>query len=367
MTATFADMAWPEARARYGSAWTDLLRRAGADPSMLPAWVECAADAFGRLDGLRVCLAIDGSTLVGLVPYFRADRRMAGMTLRALEPAGNLVSYHQEAITTDRHLEVLAGLLSQANAQGGWDILTLDNVPAEGETRRALACLAATAGYDLFGYSGEASPYLRIAGDWDSLLAAKAKKFRYKVRRREKDLAGDPGLELRWFEGPQYTGPLLADMLRIEAGSWKVAEGTDIPSRQQELRYHERLLPMLARDDLLLANVLYIRGEPAAYNLCARWAGRIGHLKTSYQQRFAELSPGAMAFEAMLRRAFHERCREFDFLGDDMGHKRHWSTGVRRHESLLLCNRSLRGRGVALAKRAARALARRHNRAPGSD
>lgn len=348
MTTRFEDLPWPDARPRYAAAWKTLLRRSGMDPSLLPNWIECAADAAGRLDQLRVFLAFDGGELIGVLPYFQGRRRMAGIPLKSLELAGNLVAYHQEVVSNGRQLEVLAGLLGHR----GWDILLLDNAPAEGLTRRALAQLAQAQAYALIPYPGESSPYLCVSGTWDGLLASKTKKFRYKVRRREKDLIGTGDFELRWFEGPRDTAPLLADILRIEAGSWKVAEAMDIPSRPMELRYHERLLPMLARDDLLLANVLYIRGEPAAYNLCSRWDGRIGHLKTSFQQRFAEVSPGAMAFEATLRRAFQDGCREFDFLGDEMGHKLFWSTGTRAHESLLLCSRSLEGRGIGLLKRA---------------
>jgi CelD/BcsL family acetyltransferase involved in cellulose biosynthesis len=174
---------------------------------------------------------------------------------------------------------------------------------------------------------------------------------------------------LRWFEGPQDTSDLLRDILDIEAGSWKVAAGMDIPSRPMERRYHEQLLPMLSREGLLLANVLYIGGAPAAYNLCYRWNGRIGHLKTSFSNAFADLSPGAMAFEATLRRAHDEGAQEFDFLGAEMGHKLWWSTDARPHTTWLLCSRSLRGRWAGWLKRsiqASRALRTRFARRRGT-
>ena len=83
-----------------------------------------------------------------------------------------------------------------------------------------------------------------------------------------------------------------------------------------ELKYHRRLLPVLAQDGALLANVLHRAERPIAYSLCCHCHGWVGHLKTSFDQEFASLSPGGYVIDASVERAFDLKAREFDFLGD---------------------------------------------------
>lgn len=348
------DVTWLEAKLVYSSAWSGLLLLADGNPTMLPEWIECAADAAGMLGQLRVFLAFEAGMIAGVIPYFLKLKRAAGIRFRSLELAGNLVAYHNDIVAADRRHEILEQFLDYRSDHGDWDSLFIGNTLIDGAAARTAARLATDRGYALVHYPGETSPYLRMTGTWDDLLSSKSKKFRNKVRRREKQLSSSPEIELRWTEDCDDTSALLADILEIERASWKASDSMDIPSRTVELRYHERVLPMMARKGLLYANVLYVRGEPAAYMLCYRWNGCVGHMKTSFKDAFADLSPGAMSLEATLRRAFADGCREFDFLGDEMDHKRWWSNGSRAHESLLLCNRNAKGRVLGWLKRSAR-------------
>ena len=353
----FTDLSWTDAKKQYADSWRNLLQSADINPSLLPDWIECAANAAGVVEYLRAFVATDAGEVVGIIPYYRHTRRMMGVTVKALEFAGNIISYHQEIIAQDHHKELLIGFLEHQAVQG-WDVLCLGGILNRSATRRSVEEIAKDWGLSLIIYPAESSPYLRITEKWDEFIVKKSKKFRYKIRKREKDLRTFPEFAMRWFEGQDDSAELLHDVLKIEAGSWKVKADMDITGRPMELRYHEQLLPMMGRENLLFANVLYVRQEPAAYNLCYRWNRRLGQIKTSFNDAFQEFSPGALVLEAALRRAFDDGYQEFDFLGDVMQHKMAWSTDSRDHETLFLFSHSIKGRTLGLLKQTAQQVKR---------
>lgn len=307
----YLDLSWDEAKAVHFSAWRDLVAGTDFNPSLLPDWIECALASTGEVVELRVFLELDhGGALTGVLPYFIHETRIMGIKARTLELGGNLVSYHQEIIASGGPMNILWKFLEQVQ---GWDLVRMLNVPVDGETEKAAKALAGEMRMMHVLYPGESSPYMVVNGKWDDYISSKSKRHRYRLRKQEKSLQEEPDFELKWFEGEEGCDNLFEDILKIEAGSWKTSAGMDIPSRPFELEYHRSLLPMMGREGMLLAIVLYVKGEPAAYGLCYRWNTRIGQMKTSYQEKFGASSPGALVLLSMLRRAFDEGYEEFDF------------------------------------------------------
>lgn len=100
--------------------------------------------------------------------------------------------------------------------------------------------------------------------------------------------------------------------------------GSRTAARDQELNHHRLPLPVLAREGALLASVLYRPARPIAHSLCCHYGRRIGRRKTSCDQKFESLSPGAYVVDVLVEGAFDLKAREFDFLGDAAPHKLAW-------------------------------------------
>jgi CelD/BcsL family acetyltransferase involved in cellulose biosynthesis len=273
---------------------------------------------------------------------------MLGVRVSVLQPGSNLMSYHADVIATAGVEEVLEALLRKTS---DWDVFHFANVPLESAAASALHALAPRVGSWLQVIEGDESPYLAINGTWANYFGSRSKKFRYKHRQRRELFANDPVFSLRWFNGPGEVERLLADMLAVEQRSWKSEAGLSIAGRELELEYHRRLLPVLAQDGALLANVLYRAERPIAYSLCCCCQGWIGHLKTSFDQEFASLSPGGYVIDASVERAFALQAKEFDFLGDAAPHKLAWTSTSRKHGDFFLFGRMWKGRIVGLIKR----------------
>jgi CelD/BcsL family acetyltransferase involved in cellulose biosynthesis len=335
---------WETACERLEPVWQTRLRAAGAHPSLLPGWLEAAAAAHRQEHGLRVAVGDDGDALL---PFFHGRRRMWGIDLPSLELAGNLVAYHQEVIAEASPEQLLLALARQSR----WQVLVAEEVPDGGRTATALQAVAERLGADLLRYPGDASPYLPIESDWEEFLSGRGRDFRYRLRRewRRLEAAGEFGF--RHFHSASDVEELLGLMLAVEERSWKREAGMAIGASRVETAYYRRLLPWLARSGMLAADVLYLNGCVAAYSLCYRFDGRMGQLKTSFDQRFAALSPGAVLTRRVIQDAFEEGMKEFDFLGGQMEHKRRWTERVRRHSHWFLFARRWPGRGIGRLKR----------------
>lgn len=326
-----------------------LCRRLDFNPTLRPDWVDLVVKSLGKgrgdLSAFIECSS-DGEVRA-YMPVLQSRVGMAGISMNVVEPASNLMSYHAEIVAEG---DVVGFLRNVLRAVPMWDLFRMSNVVVGGATSLALDGLAAELGTPLQVIPGESSPYLAINGDWKDYLATRNKKFRYKLRRRRETLENMEGFELTWWEGPTGMDFLLDKILTIESRSWKAREGVDIPSSAQEVKYHRELLPFLAERDMLFANVVSVANRPVAYNLCCRCGGWFGQLKTSFDESFEELSPGAFVIDAAVQKAIELGAREFDFLGDADPHKLVWTDAVRAHASYFLFGPRLKPRIVGTLK-----------------
>lgn len=330
--------------------WSDLVRLSGVDVSMTPQWFESAIRSRGAMTRAHVFTLQDGDRLLGVIPYVVRTESVCGLPIRSRESPGSfVVAYHPEIISVIETQALLQKYLE--DAAGNCDVVVLPNVESGGRTDVAARAAASRAGLKCLTRDGHASPFLAISGSWDEFLSNKSKKFRYKVRAAVKNLSDAGTVSHRWFSDRADTEILLSEMLRIEGGSWKAAAGMAVSVSGIEGEYYRLLLPFLAARGALHANVLYLDAVPIAYSLGYVSDGCVRQLKTSYDQNYARLSPGAACHQLAIRKAFEIGAREFDFLGDVMLHKRLWATGVRRHVSLYITLGSWRGRVFDGARR----------------
>lgn len=359
--------------ARWGSItqdvrhdWARLVGELELNPTLDPGWAEIALEVLGGGRGVPFAF-VERSTelsVSGVLPALCTTRRIAGLRLNVVEPVSNLFSYHAGFVTSGEPMQLLRNALGSIP---DWDIFQMSNVEAQGGTATALHQLARDLESPLQIVQGEMSPYLVVQEPWHKFLAQKSKKFRYKLKRRREFFENKEGAELRWYTGPQGTDSLFEQILEIESRSWKARGGVDIPASPYEVEYHRRLLPFLAERGMLLANVLSIQERPVAYNLCCHRGAWVGQLKTSFDDRYAEFSPGAFVIDEAIQRAFEVGAREFDFLGDSDPHKLAWTSHTRPHASYFLFAPRLKprilGRAKLLASAIKSAVASRRRRA----
>lgn len=351
-----------DARPRF-EAWRTLADYVLANPSHYPEWTAITAKSHRLWDKVELVTVEEGSTLSAVLPIYCSSRRSLGLSARTLELVTNSVSYHNRPVTT-LSPDSLMDLLHQVARERGLNAIHLANVPSDSDIGGYLE----TAEVNRWCYKqvcgGESSPYLTLSQSWDNLLASKPKKFRYKLRKRQETVESDPRLSTAIVTDEAQCAALLDAIKHIEKNSWKVDAGIAIHQRPVEAEYYAMLLPYLARINALYANLVLLDDQPIAYNLCCVWRGWVGQLKTSFDARYSDISPGAATIDMGIRRAVDIGASEFDFLGEADRHKLSWSRSIRSHKDYFLYLKSslsgrligqlksLRGRLAASATRA---------------
>ena len=330
--------------------WEHIAQSIGANPSLYPAWSEVTAQSHNIAAHTEVIAAYLDSAMVGLYPINISSKRVFGMPWRSLGLLSNRVSYHNSLISRLAPDDSIR-LIVDEGANKNVDVVHLAGISDDTELGRYLKNDHASKPFKTHAIPGEFSPYLKLDRTWNEILATKPKKFRYKLRKRAEFLNSSRDLELRWFRDVDDCFTLLEAMRTIEHNSWKKEAGISIFEKEHESRYHELLLPFLAANKAMFANVLYREGVPIAYNLCCVWNGWVGQLKTSFDKTFSDLSPGSIVIDHAIQHAIELDADEFDFLGNTDPHKLAWSKSVRPHSDYFLyLHSSLKGSSVGFMK-----------------
>ncbi len=327
------DFPFDQASSIYGVVWEDLIKEQLLNPSLLPGWLKCTFTAFGISETVNVSVVFENSKPVAFLPYYFTYHKFIGLKLKTLNLGANYYCYHQAIACIDKHEAILSAFLLHHQKISGWDIFQAGQVVNESKTENAVLELSEQLKLPRIEYVGEKSPYLTLNESWQDVLASKARKFRYKVNKREKLFAGNQSYTIKWFNDVETCNDLLNIILHIEEKSWKTSENMDISNNPTEQALYEVLLTFLAQKNLLLCNVLYFKDTPIAYNLCYNWCGKVGQIKTSFDNTFKEESPGAILIEYSLQYLINNGYKEFDFLGDIMPHKSAWAKVTRDHTS----------------------------------
>ncbi len=330
--------------------WERLARAIEANPSLYPDWTSITAESHGLASKVELLTARRGNETMGVFPVHVSSSQFLGLRLRSLGLVSNSVSYHNGLLSMLDAKQTIDLLVEQASLRSA-AVLHLAGIPDNTELATYLVENSRTADFRVLTIPGEASPYLPLAGSWDELLASKPKKFRYKLRKRAESLTESGSLQMRWFDKSEEYSELFKAIQIIEENSWKKDAGVSIFEKDKERRYHESLLPDLLSKKAMFANVLFHEDLPIAYNLCCVWNGWVGQMKTSFDTRYSDLSPGALVIDYAIQHAFSINASEFDFLGDTDRHKLAWTKNVRSHsDHFLYLRSSFKGNLIGLLK-----------------
>lgn len=185
---------------------------------------------------------------------------------------------------------------------------------------------------------GLTPPYLQISGTWEDFLQSKSGNFRSNLKRKPRRLAQLGSLDLQFLTEPAQMPAFLDAMREIEESSWKSDAGSAITSRAWEWAFYRQLVQRLAPRGGLLCTLLSVDSRAAAYDLSVVAHGVASCLKTSFDSRWSEGSPGLVLRAALMERIFRDGFREYDFLGANERYKLEWSETVRVHSRVRIYN-----------------------------
>ena len=319
---------------RIEDSWIELIDVGKFNPTLHPYWLKVILSSWKMNPSLvNVFLLYDGTKLLSVIPYIIEINRRLGFPLKVISLTSSMVSYHAEIVCRYDVKQTLDIFLANVT---GWDKINIPNATDDGPTSSAIRKLVMEKKWRFFETPVDNSPFLPLKGNLEDLIASKAKKFRYKYRKRNELLSKADDLQLKWYHQLSDVKDFISAFFEVESNSWKAKSGVEVAESNREGPYYSELLPFLAQNKAMVANVLWKQNQPIAYSLCCHWGDWFGHLKTGFDARFDGLSPGAIVIDGCIEEAFKVNAKEFDFLGtpgkmQPEPHKLHWTKKMRRH------------------------------------
>jgi CelD/BcsL family acetyltransferase involved in cellulose biosynthesis len=324
----------PAELAGYRLLWNALLPRSPAASFFQTLdWLEVYWRHSGQQQRLRVLIAYSAGQPLGILPLVVRNEPTRIGSIRVLGYPLDSWGTVYGPIGPSPTATLLAGLGHIARSPRDWDLIDLRWVGSTGgevaRTAEALAIKGFSAHPTLLATSSQ----IDTRGSWGDYWAGRTSRWRNNVRRSEKKLAergevvylryrprgaacddGDP----RW--------DLYDTCEQLARASWQGSSDTG------NTLTHATVQPLLrdmheaaARSGGADVNLLYVGGQPAAFNYAYHYRGNVFGLRTGFDPAFGE-GAGSVLQRRMIEDCFARGDRTYD-LGADYPHcKRYWLT-----------------------------------------
>jgi len=326
--------------------WNEAVERARLPhPFLRHEWIRTWWDCFGHGQKLHVLLVRHRDELVGIAPLKRESTSMYGLPIRRLALLANDHTPRTDFVIAGNAEETYRAIWNALREQDDqWDVLQLTQLPKDSPTLATLSRFAAADGLPTGTWKSSDSPYLELAGTWDSYWASLPAKFRSNVRNRLARLkqVGEPSLEI--LSDMPAIASAYDDAWRLEASGWKDKEGTSIGANPKVQKFYTLLAERAADRGWLRLLFLTVGGRRIAVSYSAVYDGHLFLLKTGHDREFHACSPFKLLTYFAAQEAYARGLREIDFLGDTEVWKQEWTSTARGHDWLFIFSTSRRAR-----------------------
>lgn len=326
------------ALARLKPEWDALLTQSGVDhPFLGHEWITSWWECFGAGRQLHILLARDGARLAGIAPLLRCDRKMYGLRVSCLAALYNphtprfdfIIAPHETA-------DVCHGIWQYLRARTDWDLVELAQMPADSRALAELSRLARDDGRAVGLWHGEKSPYIPLAGTFDSYFGGLSYSHRSNLRRKLNRLREQGVLRLEEITGFEGVDDALNDGFRIEAAGWKAQTGTSIRSAPEVEAFYRLYARRAADAGRLRLLFLTLNGARIAFGYGLSHRNRTYVMKTGYDPEYSFYSPYNLLCYLVFQDGFARDLEEYEFLGNDDAWKLAWTRLAKRHDWLYI-------------------------------
>jgi len=333
--------------------WNDLCVRSGARSFFLSHdWFRCCWLTLARDARPMVLVAREGTTVTGIVPLMtaRGRWRVFPATIVSLmenqdSPCAGVLLAPENAART------LAAMIDHLAVKAGWHLLSFVKIERTSPMHGLLArCLA---GQPHLRVGVGRSPVLAVDGDWKMFWTGRSQRFKKTVRNVVNRIERRGAVTIE-DAGAQGTVAECLQVFRdVAARSWKADLPISVMRNAEIARLFALLTETLHARGQLVLWVLRIDGAPVATEYHVRDGDRIVALRSDFDDRYREDSPGAYLNYHIIRTYFEQGIRLYDMGPGDSEYKQRWATGTTEYDAFWFFNRTPYARALYTLERRA--------------
>lgn len=322
------------------SAWDDLCRRSQCDSFFLShAWFRCCWLGKAVDERPFVAVARDGSSVVGLAPFVFNTIKWRIFPVRTVSLMQNQDSpFADVVLAPDRASEILQGLLDYLRRSSKSDVVSFSKISRSSPTHALL--VNSGAGVRLIRAAGGRSPILQLDGDWNAFWTAQSQRFKKTVRHVANRVERLGRVTVEELSGAATAAECMQVFASVAARSWKAGLRISLRRNPGIARFFEALTSVLHASGRLLLWTLRVDGVPIATEYHVRDGDTVYALRSDFDERDGEASPGAYLNAHIIRTYFERGVRIYDMGPGDSQYKQRWANSARDQETFWLFRRS---------------------------
>ena len=296
------------------------------DISLSPDWIISWYKAFGARLKPHVIGVFKDEELVLVAPMHSSMQSFRLTSLVALQSSANGYSPSGGVVTSTQisktDLRTAFALLHEEN---NFELYRFYKLPEE----EAASVCSMVSDSNLLHSGMEAvmsTPMIDLRGDWESYLETRSRSLRKSMRRKLKRISQQSKVELEVGVPQGSDAPILEEIFRISAKSWKQLEGSDLESDDVARKFICELVDRFCRAGEVKVWLLKVDGLAIAYELHFQSGGTVFPIRADFDLDFAELSPGQVLLQLVLESLFKDKSTQlYDSCADDYEYLKSWA------------------------------------------
>jgi CelD/BcsL family acetyltransferase involved in cellulose biosynthesis len=285
------------------------------------SWYHSYIDSLDKNPNAVFFLVISrGFTPIAVFPLKRSIRNVYGLRLRCLEvpshPHMSLSDFIFEKTADNAILISLMAKNVRHLTGEAWDMIHVPNTLEDSATayalERAPVLLSVTTLTSKSNHVNCNLPYEQVAKNFKG-------HFRRNLRRLHRRTQEWGKLQYHSYASTEDIRRHFTEFLKVEASGWKGEHGTRtaISCDASTLAFYRRVIDEFAASDQCLLNLLTLNERCIAGQLCLRVDGTLYILKIGFDESYAEIAPGNLIMEALIRQcADDDRVQTVSFVTD---------------------------------------------------
>jgi hypothetical protein len=229
-------------------------------------------------------------------------------------------------------------------AAGEWDVVTLEEIPAESTTIDALVDLFENAGKVIEILASTCCPIISLPHSYVDYRRQLSAGRRYTLQRKRKALEQLGLVSYRHIHKEPEASQAFDSVVRLHEKRW-MANGAagGVFQRARFLAFHRDLVTVFADKGWLSLSLLTLDHRPVAGIYGFVYDGVYSFYLPGFDPTVApRTSPGMLVLCHRIEQAIEEGLGCFDLLRGDADYKRAWATGMRRSLTIRAYNRCSR-------------------------
>lgn len=160
---------------------------------------------------------------------------------------------------------------------------------------------------------------------WDNVKKTLSKNFRKNINHQKNKMYKAGAVRIIKYTQQEHLPNAFECIEKISSKSWQGRLGKGLFSREDTKSFYKGFGETACRKGLLTIWVLYLDGQPLAYEYHIT-IGEVDYaLKAEYDQDYSELSPGAVLDAYVVRKLSEGATEKYNLLGHKEPYKTRWS------------------------------------------